>query len=427
MKVLVIGSGGREHALVWKLAQSPKVEKIYGAPGNPGIAQIGECVNISPTDIKGLADFAEKEGVDLTVVGPEAPLVAGIVDEFENRGLKIFGPSKEAAKLEGSKAFSKEMMKKYGVPTADFEVFDDPEKAKKYIKEKGAPIVVKADGLAAGKGVVVAQSVEEAIEAIDRIMIEKVFGDAGNRVVVEDCLFGEEASYLVVTDGENFIPLATAQDHKAVFDGDRGPNTGGMGAYSPAPVLSEEMEKEVQERVIKPILRGMKEEGHPFKGILYAGLMITEEGPKVLEFNVRFGDPEAQVILRRLRTNLVDICQSVIEGKLIDSLEWIPETAICVVLASKGYPGKYEKGKVITGIEEAEKIDNVVVFHAGTAIKDGELVTNGGRVLNVTALGKDIVEARENVYKAIEKVHFDGMHYRKDIGLKALKRMGGNG
>lgn len=423
MKVLVIGSGGREHALVWKLAQSPKVEKVYGAPGNPGIAQIGECVNISPTDIKGLADFAEKEGIDLTVVGPEAPLVAGIVDEFESRGLKIFGPSKEAAKLEGSKAFSKEMMKKYGVPTADFEVFDDPEKAKEYIKEKGAPIVVKADGLAAGKGVVVAQSVEEAIEAIDKIMIEKVFGDAGNKVVVEDCLVGEEASYLVVTDGENFIPLATAQDHKAVFDGDKGPNTGGMGAYSPAPVLSKEMEKEVQEKVIKPILRGMREEGHPFKGILYAGLMITEEGPKVLEFNVRFGDPEAQIILRRLKTDLVDVCQSVIEGKLIDSLEWIPETAICVVLASKGYPGKYEKGKVITGIEEAEKIDNVVVFHAGTAIKDGKLVTNGGRVLNVTALGKDIVEARENVYKAIEKIHFDGMHYRKDIGLKALKRL----
>ncbi len=423
MKVLVIGSGGREHALVWKLVQSPKVEKVYGAPGNPGIAQIGECVNISPTDIKGLADFAEREGIDLTVVGPEAPLVAGIVDEFESRGLKIFGPSKEAAKLEGSKAFSKEMMKKYGVPTADFEVFDDPEKAKEYIRKKGAPIVVKADGLAAGKGVVVAQNVEEAFEAIDKIMIEKVFGDAGNRVVVEDCLVGEEASYLVVTDGENFIPLATAQDHKAVFDGDKGPNTGGMGAYSPAPVLSKEMEKEVQEKVIKPILQGMKEEGYPFKGILYAGLMITEEGPKVLEFNVRFGDPEAQVILRRLKTDLVDVCQSVIEENLIDSLEWIPETAICVVLASEGYPGKYEKGKVITGIEEAEKIDNVVVFHAGTAIKDGKLVTNGGRVLNVTALGKDIVKARENVYKAIEKIHFDGMHYRKDIGLKALKRL----
>ncbi|WP_163327923.1 phosphoribosylamine--glycine ligase [Desulfurobacterium thermolithotrophum] len=421
MKVLVVGSGGREHALVWKLAQSPKVEKVYGAPGNPGIAQVGECIDISPTDIERLANFAEKEGIDLTVVGPEAPLVAGIVDEFEKRGLKVFGPSKEAARLEGSKAFSKEMMKKYGVPTADFEVFDDPEKAKEYIKKKGAPIVVKADGLAAGKGVVVAKSVEEALEAIDKIMIERVFGDAGNKVVVEDCLFGEEASYLVVTDGENFIPLATAQDHKAVFDEDKGPNTGGMGAYSPAPVLSKEMEKEVQEKVIKPILKGMKQEGHPFKGILYAGLMITSDGPKVLEFNVRFGDPEAQVILRRLKTDLVDVCLSVIEGNLVDGLEWIDETAICVVLASKGYPGKYEKGKFISGIEEAENIDNVVVFHAGTAIKDGKFITNGGRVLNVTALGKDIVEARENVYNAVEKIYFEGMHYRKDIGLKALK------
>jgi len=423
MKVLVVGSGGREHAIVWKVAQSPYVEKIYCAPGNPGIAQLAECVDIKPTDIKKLADFAEEKGVNLTIVGPEAPLVEGIVDEFEKRGLRIFGPSKDAARLEGSKVFSKEMMKKWGVPTADFKVFDNPEEAKAYIKEKGAPIVVKADGLAAGKGVTVAKTVEEALEAVDRIMVEKVFGDAGNRVVIEDCLEGEEASYLVVTDGENFIPLATAQDHKAVFDGDRGPNTGGMGAYSPAPVLSEEMEREVQEKVIKPILKGMKEEGYPFKGILYAGLMITKDGIKVLEFNVRFGDPEAQVILRRLKTDLVEVCTSVINGKLVEKLEWIPETSICVVLASKGYPGKYEKGKEITGIEEAEKLDSVVVFHAGTAVKDGKLVTNGGRVLNVTALGKDIVEARENVYKAVEKIHFDGMHYRKDIGEKALKRI----
>jgi len=424
MKVLVVGSGGREHALAWKLSQSPLVEKVFGAPGNPGIAKVGECVNIPVTDIKALADFAEREGIDLTVVGPEAPLVAGIVDEFERRGLRIFGPTKAAAQLEGSKAFAKEMMKRWGVPTADFKVFDNPQKAKAYIKEKGAPIVVKADGLAAGKGVTVARSVEEAIEAVERIMVEKVFGEAGNRVVIEDCLVGEEASYLVVTDGERFIPLATAQDHKAVFDGDKGPNTGGMGAYSPAPVLSPEMEKEVQEKVIKPILKGMREEGHPFKGILYAGLMITEDGPKVLEFNVRFGDPEAQVILRRLSTDLVEVFNSVIEGKLIDELSWIPETAICVVLASKGYPGKYEKGKEITGIEEAEKLDNVVIFHAGTSVKDGKVITNGGRVLNVTALGKDIVEARENVYRAIEKIHFDGMHFRKDIGLKALKRLG---
>ena len=425
MKVLVVGSGGREHALAWKLAQSPKVKEVIGAPGNPGIAKLGRCVNISPTDIKALADFAEKEGIELTVVGPEAPLVEGIVDEFEKRGLKIFGPTKAAARLEGSKAFSKEMMRKYGVPTADFEVFESPEEAIEFVKRKGAPIVVKADGLAAGKGVVVARSVDEAIEAIKKIMVEKAFGEAGNRVVIEECLEGEEASYLVVTDGERFIPLATAQDHKAVFDGDKGPNTGGMGAYSPAPVLSPEVEREVQERVIKPILRGMKEEGHPFKGVLYAGLMITDEGVKVLEFNVRFGDPEAQAILRRLDSDLFDVCMSVAQGRLVEELRWKPETSICVVLASGGYPGKYEKGKEITGIEEAEKVPTVVVFHAGTKLENGKLVTSGGRVLNVTALGRDIVEARERAYRAVEKIHFEGMHYRKDIGLKAVKRLKG--
>ncbi|MEO2083708.1 MAG: phosphoribosylamine--glycine ligase, partial [Desulfurobacteriaceae bacterium] len=400
MKVLIVGSGGREHAIAWKVAQSPKVKKVYAAPGNPGVARIGECVDIKPEEIEKLANFAEREGIDLTIVGPEAPLVAGIVNEFEKRGLRIFGPSKEAARLEGSKAFSKEMMKKFNVPTAEFEVFEDPEKAKEYVRKKGTPIVVKADGLAAGKGVVVAKTVEEALEAIEKIMVKRVFGDAGKKVVIEECLVGEEASYLVVTDGRNFIPLATSQDHKAVFDGDRGPNTGGMGAYSPAPVLSPETEKEVQDRVIKPILKGMEEIGTPFKGILYAGLMITEEGPKVLEFNVRFGDPEAQVLMRRLETDLIEVCESVVEGKLVERLDWKPETAICVVLASKGYPGSYEKGKEITGIEEAEKVETVVVFHAGTAVRDGKLVTNGGRVLNVTALGKDIVEARERAYRA---------------------------
>ncbi|RUM91766.1 MAG: phosphoribosylamine--glycine ligase [Thermovibrio sp.] len=424
MKVLIVGSGGREHALAWKVSQSPKVKEVIAAPGNPGIEKIGRCVDIKPTDVEGLAEFAQKEKIDLTIVGPEAPLVAGIVDEFERRGLRIFGPSKAAAKLEGSKVFAKEMMKKYGVPTAEFQVFDNPEEAKRYVREKGAPIVVKADGLAAGKGVVVAKTVEEAIEAIDRIMVEKVFGESGNRVVIEECLEGEEASYLVITDGKNFVPLATAQDHKAVFDGDKGPNTGGMGAYSPAPVLSEDMEKEVQEKVIKPILEGMREEGTPFKGVLYAGLMITEKGPMVLEFNVRFGDPEAQALMRRLEDDLVDVSLSSIEGNLVEELHWKPETSICVVLASKGYPGRYEKGKEITGIEEAEKVPTVVVFHAGTAVKDGKLVTNGGRVLNVTALGKDIVEARERAYRAIEKIHFEGMHYRKDIGMKALKRKG---
>ncbi|OMH40460.1 phosphoribosylamine--glycine ligase [Desulfurobacterium indicum] len=422
MKVLVIGSGGREHALTWKISKSKYVKEIFAIPGNPGIAQLATCITIDPTNIKAIADFAEREKINLTVVGPEAPLVAGIVDEFESRGLKIFGPSKEAARLEGSKAFSKEMMKAFGVPTAEFQIFDNPEDAKAYIKEKGAPIVVKADGLAAGKGVVVAQTVEEALEAIDKIMVDRVFGDAGNRVVVEECLKGEEASYLVISDGERYIPLAPAQDHKAVFDGDRGPNTGGMGAYSPAPVLSPELEEEVKKRVIEPMLKGMAERGTPFKGILYAGIMVTEnKGIQVLEFNVRFGDPEAQVILRRMKTDLVELCKKTIEGNLPEKIDWDERTAICVVLASKGYPGKYEKGKVITGIEEAEKIDDVVVFHAGTATKNGKLVTNGGRVLNVTAMGKDIHEAIDNVYRAVDKIHFDGMHYRKDIGAKALK------
>ncbi len=425
MKVLVVGSGGRENALAWKLAQSEKVSKVYGAPGNPGIARIGECIEIEPTDIKALADFAEKEKIDLTVVGPEAPLVKGIVNEFERRGLKIFGPTKEAARLEGSKAFAKEVMRKYQVPTADFKIFTDPKEAKEYIKKVGAPIVVKADGLAAGKGVIVAKSVSEAVEAIEKIMEEKVFGEAGNKVVIEECLEGEEASYLVITDGERFVPLATSQDHKAVFDNDQGPNTGGMGAYSPAPVLSEELEREVQEKVIAPIIRGMKKEGAPFKGVLYAGLMITEKGIRVLEFNVRFGDPEAQAILRRLESDLFEVCLSAVEGNLVKELKWKPETSVCVVLASKGYPGKYEKGKVITGIEEAEKVPTVVVFHAGTKEVNGKLLTNGGRVLNITALGKDIIEARERAYKAIEKIHFEGMHYRKDIGLKAVKRLKG--
>ncbi|WP_456426377.1 phosphoribosylamine--glycine ligase [Desulfurobacterium sp.] len=422
MKVLVVGSGGREHALTWKISKSDRVKEIFAIPGNPGIAQIAKCIKIDPADIKAIADFAEKEKIDLTVVGPEAPLVAGIVNEFESRGLKIFGPSKEAARLEGSKAFSKEMMKVFGVPTAEFKIFDNPEEAKSYIKEKGAPIVVKADGLAAGKGVVVAQTIEEALEAIDRIMVDKVFGDAGNRVVVEECLKGEEASYLVISDGERYIPLAPAQDHKAVFDGDKGPNTGGMGAYSPAPVLSPELEEEVKRKVIEPMLKGMAARGTPFKGILYAGIMVTEnKGIQVLEFNVRFGDPEAQVILRRMKTDLIELCERTIEGNLIEEIEWDERTAICVVLASRGYPGKYEKGKEITGIEEAEKIDDVVVFHAGTAIKDGKLVTNGGRVLNVTAMGKDIREAMDNVYAAVNRIHFEGMHYRKDIGAKALK------
>jgi len=424
-KVLVVGGGGREHAIAWKLAQSEKVDKVYAAPGNPGIAQIGECLPFGAGEIEKLAEFAEREGIDLTVVGPEAPLVAGIADEFQKRGLKIFGPSKRAAMLEGSKAFAKEMMVKFGVPTADFKVFENPEEAKEYVRKRGAPLVVKADGLAAGKGVVVARSTEEALEAIDKIMVERLFKEAGKRVVIEDFLEGEEASYLVITDGERYIPLATSQDHKAVFDGDRGPNTGGMGAYSPAPVLSEEMEEEVKKRVIEPILKGMRESGRTFRGILYAGLMITKEGVKVLEFNVRFGDPEAQTLLRRLDDDIYEVFSEVAQGELKrDSLSWKDETSICVVLASKGYPIKAETGKEITGIEEAEKVESVKVFHAGTKLENGKLLTAGGRVLNVTALGKDIREARERAYRAVQKIHFDGMHYRRDIGEKALRRGG---
>ena len=424
MKVLIIGSGGREHAIAWKVAQSSKVKEIFAAPGNPGIGKIGKCIPILPTEIHKLVEFAKEKEIDLTIVGPEAPLVAGIVDEFEKAGLKIFGPSKAAAQLEGSKSFAKEMMKKYGVPTAEYRVFNDPEDAKDFVRKKGVPIVVKADGLAAGKGVTVARTLEEALVAIDKIMVKKVFGKSGNRIVIEEYLEGEEASYLVITDGESFVPLATAQDHKAVFDGDRGPNTGGMGAYSPAYVLSKDMEKKVQEEIVKPILRGMKKEGNPFRGVLYVGLMITSDGPKVLEFNVRFGDPEAQVILRRLEDDLVEIAERTIDGKLPSKLTWKPETSMCVVLASKGYPGSYEKGKEILGVEEAEAIPSVVVFHAGTAVENGKLVTNGGRVLNVTALGKDAKEARDTAYKAVEKISFDGMHYRRDIGLKALKDAG---
>ncbi len=421
MKVLIIGSGGREHSLAWKVSKSPKVKEIFAIRGNPGINRLGKCVDIDISNIKTITNFAKENKIDLTIVGPETPLVAGIVNKFEEAGLKIFGPSKEAAKLEGSKVFSKEIMKEFGIPTADFKVFENAEKAKRYIKEKGAPLVVKADGLAAGKGVTVAKTVKEALEAIEKIMVEKIFGEAGNKVVVEECLQGEEASYLVISDGERYIPLAPAQDHKAVFDSDKGPNTGGMGAYSPAPIFSPEIEKEVKKKVIEPIIKGMKERGTPFKGILYAGIMITDDGIKTLEFNVRFGDPEAQVILRRLEDDLVDICFDTINGKLPEKLNWDKRTSICVVLTSKGYPEKYEKRGKITGIEEAEKIDDITVFHAGTTIKNGKLVTNGGRVLNVTAMGKDTKEAIKNVYEAVNKIQFEGMHFRKDIGAKALK------
>lgn len=423
MKVLVVGGGGREHALVWKIAQSKKVRKIFCAPGNAGIGKIAECVNIKADRVNDLLNFARFEGIDLTVVGPEAPLTLGIADLFEKEGKKIFGVSRAAAQLEGSKVFSKELMRRYNIPSAEYKAFYSPAEAENYIRLKGAPIVVKADGLAAGKGVVVASTVEEALEAVDLIMRRKAFGDSGNRVVVEECLKGEEASFMAFSDGETVVPLASSQDHKRTFDNDQGPNTGGMGAYSPAPVVTPELAERIMKDIMLPTVRGMKQEGVPYKGVLYAGVMVGDEGPKVLEFNVRFGDPEAQPILMRLDGDLVEIMLAVVEGNLApEMVRWKDDASVCVVAAAKGYPGPYEKGLPITGLEEAAKVDGAVVFHAGTADKDDTVVTNGGRVLGVTAVGSDVAEAISRAYKAMSKIHFDGVHYRKDIGARALKR-----
>ncbi|MBI5894173.1 MAG: phosphoribosylamine--glycine ligase [Deltaproteobacteria bacterium] len=421
MKILVIGSGGREHAIVWKIAQSKKVEKIFCAPGNPGIVEIAECVNIKADDIEELKAFAIKEGIDLTVVGPEQPLAMGIVDEFEKAGLKIFGPSKNAAEIEGSKAFSKDLMQKYNIPTAAYKVFENADDAKEYAEKHHPPVVVKADGLAAGKGVFICPTMDETFLAVDIIMKEKAFGDAGNRVVIEEFLAGEEASFLAFTDGETVLPLASAQDHKAVYDDDKGPNTGGMGAYSPAPIITPSMQKKVMDEIMLPIVNAMRAEGRIFKGVLYAGLMLTKKGPKVLEFNARFGDPETQPILMRLKTDIVALFMAAIENRLKDiKLEWDKKTAVCVVMASEGYPGDYEKGKVINGLDNLKDMKDVFVFHAGTSVKDGRLVTNGGRVLGVTAIGTGIKRAIKNAYTAVEKINWDGVHYRRDIGAKAV-------
>ena len=429
MKVLVVGGGGREHALVWKIAQSPLVEEIYATPGNGGICREAKTQCIPwPGSLEALADFAYERGIDLTVVGPEDPLVQGIVDIFQASGLRVFGPCREAAQLEGSKAFSKDFMKRFGIPTAEYKVFSDPQEAKDYVKAQGAPIVVKADGLAAGKGALVCKTLEEALAAVDRIMVEKAFGDAGNRVVVEEFLTGEEASFLAITDGEHIYPLAGSQDHKPVYDNDEGPNTGGMGAYSPAPVITSVVHQRVMDKVMRPVVEGMKEMGHPFKGVIYAGLMIKEEEPRVLEFNVRFGDPEAQPILMRMESDLVPALMASIEGGL-DQVEiaYKPQAAVCVVMASGGYPGKYEKGFVIEGLDQVEQINDVKVFHAGTAERDGSIVTNGGRVLGVTALGKTVKDAIDRAYEAVGGIHWPGVHYRRDIGAKALKRLTGEG
>jgi len=425
MKVLVIGSGGREHALVWKISQSPRVKKIYCAPGNAGIAQLAECLSISAQDVKGLTSRAEKERVDLTVVGPEAPLTLGIVEAFKEKGMRIFGPSQKAAEIEGSKAFAKDLMKKYGIPTGDSRTFTDHGSAVKYAKGKGVPLVVKADGLAAGKGVIICRSVDEALSALDLIMVQKAFGAAGGKVVVEEFLEGEEASFLAFTDGETVLPLPTSQDHKAIYDKDQGPNTGGMGAYSPAPVVNEKVHREVMEKVMIPTVRGMAKEGRKYQGVLYAGLMIKEEKTKVLEFNARFGDPEAQPLLMRMKSDLVPVLEATIDGNLAEQkVKWEDRASVCVVIASGGYPGSYEKGKVISGLQEAARVRDTFVFHAGTTFKEGKVVTNGGRVLGVTALGSGIQEAIQRAYEAVAKISWEGAYYRKDIGQKALQRMG---
>ncbi len=425
MRILLIGGGGREHALAWKLVQSPNVEKLYAAPGNPGMAllQKCECINLNVDDLEGVADYAEEKSIDLTVVGPEAPLVAGLADVFKRRGLPVFGPSKAAAQLEGSKAFSKELMAKYNIPTAFFKICEDIEAAKAYVEEKGAPIVVKADGLAAGKGVVVAMTKQEALDAIDDMMGDHKFGAAGARVVLEEYMEGEEASLLAFTDGKTVVPMIAAQDHKRVFDGDEGPNTGGMGTYAPAPVMTDILRLKATELVLKPVVAAMAKEGTPYQGCLYAGLMIKGDSVKVVEFNCRFGDPETQVVLPLLDGDLAEIMLACATGTL-DKVEvaWHDKVAVCVVMASGGYPESYEKGKEITGLAAAEEDKDVVVFHAGTKEADGKIVTSGGRVLGVTAVDASIKAARDRAYAAVEKIAFEKNFYRKDIAWRALKR-----
>lgn len=422
MNVLVIGSGGREHALVWKIAQSRHAGRIYCAPGNAGISKIAECIPISATDIQALYTFAMEKEIGLTIVGPEAPLVLGIVDTFRMGGLRIFGPQSFAAQLEGSKAFSKHIMLKYGIPTADARVFTDREKAVNYIREKGVPIVVKADGLAAGKGVMVCSTEDDAITAVNMIMSERLFGDAGAQVVIEECLKGEEASFLVFSDGNTIIPMPPSQDHKRALDNDYGPNTGGMGAYSPVPIIDRDMQERIMKEVMLPAVNALKSEGCPYEGILYAGIMLTPEGPKVLEFNCRFGDPEAQPILMRLQSDILEIMNAVIDKNLDRiEIEWSEKASVCVVLAAGGYPDKYSTGHSINGLEYFDDKSDIIVFHAGTKFDDSNIVTAGGRVLGVTAIGVDIRKAIDNAYEGVKRISFEGMQYRMDIGLKGIK------
>jgi len=420
MKILVIGSGGREHALCWKLRQSPRVTELFCAPGNAGTEMLGRNVALPITDIEGLACFAQEEGIGLTVVGPDDALAAGIVDLFQHRGLRIFGPAKAGAQFESSKAFAKKFMERHGIPTARFGEFTESGEAHRYCQGMNYPVVIKADGLALGKGVIIAANAEEAAKAIYRIMEQRQFGEAGRRVVIEEFLTGEECSIHALVDGRSYAMFPGAQDHKRALDGDLGLNTGGMGAYSPAPILTPELERQVHEQVMEPFVRGLKLDGLSFKGLLYPGLMVTREGIKVLEFNCRFGDPETQAFIPRLKSDLVEVMEAVIDGRLAECpLEWREAAAVCVVMASGGYPGDYTRGREITGIEAAES--GATVFHAGTRRADGRLVTAGGRVLGVTALGADIRAAREGAYAAVEKIRFEGAHYRRDIAAKALR------
>jgi phosphoribosylamine--glycine ligase len=424
MKVLVIGKGGREHALVWKIAQSPRVTQVFCAPGNAGTEEDGTNVPIEPSEFERLISFCRKESIDLTVVGPEDPLAAGIVDAFQNAGLRIFGPSREAARLEASKVFAKQLMRNADVPTAEFRICDHPDPARTYISTREYPVVVKADGLAAGKGVIVCANTEEAMAAIDRIMVREEFGlAAGRQVVIEKRLEGQELSILALVSGRAIVPLQPTQDHKAAFDNDEGPNTGGMGAYCPAPLGTPELLQDIEQHVLVPTVHALKRSRKPFRGVLYAGIMITNQGPRVLEFNCRFGDPETQTLLVRMQTNLVDLIDAVADGQLDefseDRLVWDPRPSVCVVIASQGYPGSYAKGKVIAGLEEAARVPHVKIFHAGTRRESGLVVTDGGRVLGVTALGETLDLARQRAYEAVSRIHFPGMFFRKDIGSKA--------
>jgi len=421
MKVLIIGSGGREHALAWKMAHSETPTQLYAAPGNAGIGELAECVPIGAEDTAALLTFAKKEKIELTVVGPEAPLAGGIVDLFRKEDLVIFGPTQQAARLEGSKIFSKELMMRHHVPTASFKVFDSLDAASAHLLTQKGPCVVKADGLCQGKGVVVAQDVEEASAAIRVLMEKKAFGNAGRQIIIEECLQGEEASILALTNGTDMLVLPSSQDHKRIYEKDQGPNTGGMGAYSPAPVVTPAIEAEIEKTILRPVLQGMSQEGFPYQGLLYAGLMITEKGPMTLEFNVRFGDPEAQAVLPRLRGDFVSFLYEIAQGRFPKTpLEIDERSCVTVVLASSGYPGAYEKGKVIEGIEDAANGKDCFVFHAGTSEKDGKFITNGGRVLAVSALGLTLEEAVKRAYQGVSKIRFEGMYYRKDIAYRAL-------